>query len=304
MAKRKSNNPYKYFDSKRNRWVLYRDARGRTVSKDYTGRLYKAINGKLFSVGMAREGKTHLPKHGKRTEENKKYQESRFKEPVEHVPITGQPTEQVNVSDLNLPRIDFSKTLPKTIEIEFTGAVDKYGNAIGVPVDPNKYEYSEEVELRTGYDNGYQVYFHQLFEKANKKGEELKEKTENMINVHFSYNLKWLSKKQIDKRVEAAKKVLDPNFENLLIEKYKKDFIDNFSNHLDPVDLFDLTYTVDSIPSEILFKALKVSRLDYLAYALDSVIDREGYEMIMDKVRFIVKEIKTLSQKKSAKAEK
>lgn len=137
-----------------------------------------------------------------------------------------------------------------------------------------------------------------ILKRANERGEEIKEETNGVLSPKFSLNLQRLDIDQLTKRVEAAIKVLDPDYITKYAIQEKINFVDNFSNHIEIGDkiIKDLFTEVQKIDNYLFVKFLKISGLNYLSYALESIIDKEGYDMIRTFMKSMTKTLRKINK--------
>lgn len=72
---------------------------------------------------------------------------------------------------------------------------------------------------------------------------------------------------------------------------YKLDFISNFANHVQGDDFARFVDAVARMNNLDFLKLIKDKHIDFLAYALDSIIDRHGFEQILSDIRYLTDRI-------------
>lgn len=125
-----------------------------------------------------------------------------------------------------------------------------------------------------------------LFREANKKIAQIEEDFGIQLGKGFhlypSDNLDRLQKK-IDKALE----ITDDEYLDKLAATYKFDFISNFANHVEGEDFEEFVAAVTALDDLTFLKTLQKYKIDYLAYALDSILTNEKYEGILESVRVV-----------------
>lgn len=154
----------------------------------------------------------------------------------------------------------------------------------------SKYAFIYELQLKHGLDREKQEEINKLFMEANKKLEEIK--IEYGITLGTDFQLfKSNTMEQINKKINAAKEVLNSNYLELKAKQYKIDYISDFALLLDEKDAEEFQSAMDLVTDTQFLAILKETGLDYIVYAWDSLIDTFGYEYLWGKVRVIINTI-------------
>lgn len=283
----------------------YRDERGRFVSKDYVGKTYISRNKgeKLEFVGMK------VPKAittGRKSQGV--YAADRAGMEVQKETFNPRRTKTVIDIDNSTKTEELVLHEPFTGNKTTTDFIEKTGSKKWAnPTDDSTYEkkstdesfeFSYAARQKHGYTMEQQKEWFDIFKAANKRLEEINDllgiggKGRPSLGVEFSYNMN-IEKELMARRLASAEKVLSDSYIEELAEQYKKDFIENFSQHLAPEDFSALQKAVNSLTDFQFLQLLKNTSLDHLSYALDSVIDTFGYNKILDEVNFIISKIES-----------
>lgn len=167
-----------------------------------------------------------------------------------------------------------------------TRAIDEYNQKI--------YQESKERAAKDDtqivYDEKEQASVVDLFEEANKQMADWEE--EYGITVGRGFHLyKSDTLESLEKKVERALEVTNDDYLKRLALSYKLDFISNFANHVQGDDFARFVDAVARMNNLDFLKLIKDKHIDFLAYALDSIIDRHGFEQILSDIRYLTDRI-------------
>jgi len=304
------------------RWS-YTDEKGRFVSKNYEGKVYKNVDGKRIFIGYKVPSASFAKQNIKEINSRRK------------------------IDDYHEP---YSKTENKTVFVDNSDdwRLRDYSNApIKEKSSDEKFVFSYNLQKKFGITKDQQRKIYELFKEANQKGEEYRELTDDLIGAKFSYNLDSISSfTQLEKRIKSAKNVLSDSYLSDLAKKYKTDFKTNFSNLLDkstvikvsesgyepvseeeykkylmenfpdrsikeiyemmekgtPLNVYgkdgNIEFTiknitdaifdeVDSLTDVEFLSLLKRTKNDMISYALESIMDTYGYESVINELLYI-----------------
>lgn len=194
---------------KSNGRASFRNERGQFVSNDYHGKIYKHVNGEKIFVGYS------VPKQ--RHSRGKNQFVEKVKTTNEGTPFSAGGNRTVFVKDL--PNWQDTQNAQKPAKIKSTDT---------------HFEYSYAVQKRWGIDREQQKQIWELLRQANQIGAEYSELTDSVYNAKFSYNLESAdSFSQLEKRIQAAQRVISGEYFETIANKYKMEFKEAFSNILD-----------------------------------------------------------------------
>ena len=91
----------------------------------------------------------------------------------------------------------------------------------------------------------------------------------------------------MQKKIDKALEITDDEYLNKLAATYKFDFISNFANHVEGEDFDEFVEAITALDDLTFLKTLQKYKIDYLAYALDSILTNEKYEGILESVRVV-----------------
>lgn len=100
----------------------------------------------------------------------------------------------------------------------------------------------------------------------------------------------------IEKKIDKALEVTEEGYLEKLGMSYKLDFLSNFSMHVTGEDYDKFSAEVLKLDNKDFLRFLKDTKTDFLAYALDSIIDRHGYEQILSEIKYITKRLSEFSK--------
>lgn len=317
MAKsKKSGNT----NSEKTKRTYFRDEKGRFVSKEYRGKVYKWSANEKTYVGAK------VPQQ--RTSRGRNQYVERIKSDVSEKPFSAGGNKTIWVDDL--PNWQDAEISQKPAKLKSTD---------------DHFEYSYAVQKRWGINRETQKEIWEILRQANQIGAEYNELTDSVYNAKFSYNLE--SAETFDrliKRIETAKKVISGEYFENIANKYKQEFKDAFSNVIDkstmvervkqgyktvseeeyksalqkahpqlsddeintlmeegtPVgnirNITDVVFEdIDQLSDAGFFQLLRKTGNESLAYALDSIINTFGYEAIISELLYVgnlVRELK------------
>lgn len=194
---------------KNNVRILFRNEKGQFVSNDYHGKIYKHVNGEKIFVGYNVPQQRHSRGKNQFVEKVKTNNEGK--------PFSAGGNRTVFVKDL--PNWQDTQAAQKPAKIVSTDT---------------HFEYSYAVQKRWGIDREQQKQIWELLRKANQIGAEYSELTDSVYNAKFSYNLESVdSFSQLERRIQAAQRVISGEYFDTIASKYKSDFKESFSNILD-----------------------------------------------------------------------
>lgn len=217
----------------------------------------------------------------KRKGQSEYFRERQFREPIEHEPFTGsKTTSKLHIVD----KEEFRRRLTNSLRETEEKITTKVSTA-------EKFEYSEVAEKRLGLTKSEQKLLYNIFKKANEEGENLGKLTDDLIKPRFSLRLDTIrNNEQLKNRIAAAEEVLSGDYLENIAKQYKQDFIQNFEFHLE-TDLYNkLKDKLEDMDDLDFLNYIKNNRVDYLAYALDSLITDYGYDLIAGEVRRIIRD--------------
>lgn len=187
----------------------FRNERGQFVSNDYHGKIYKHVNGEKIFVGYSVPQQRHSRGKNQFVEKVKTTNEGK--------PFSAGGNRTVFVKDL--PNWQDTQNAQKPAKIKSTDT---------------HFEYSYAVQKRWGIDKEQQKQIWELLRQANQIGAEYSELTDSVYNAKFSYNLESAdSFSQLERRIQAAQRVISGEYFDTIATKYKEDFKEAFSNILD-----------------------------------------------------------------------
>lgn len=208
MAKSKKSGRKSNGNGKRNYWS-YVGENNRFVPKDYKGKVYRYVNGKKIFVGYS------VPEQ--RTSRGKNQFVEKIKSDNTNRPFSAGGNATVFVKDL--PNWQDKQATQKPAKIKSTD---------------DHFEYSYAVQKRWGISREQQKQIWEILRKANQIGAEYSELTDSVYNAKFSYNLESAdSFSQLERRIQAAQRVISGEYFETIASKYKSDFKESFSNILD-----------------------------------------------------------------------
>lgn len=188
---------------------LFRNERGQFVSNDYHGKIYKHVNGEKIFVGYSVPQQRHSRGKNQFVEKVKTTNEGK--------PFSAGGNKTVFVKDL--PNWQDTQNTQKPAKIKSTDT---------------HFEYSYTVQKRWGIDKEQQKQIWEILRQANQIGAEYSELTDSVYNAKFSYNLESAdSFSQLERRIQAAQRVISGEYFDTIASKYKADFKEAFSNILD-----------------------------------------------------------------------
>lgn len=194
---------------RKNERSSFRNEKGQFVSNDYRGKVYKHSNGNKIYVG------NKVPEQRKSRGVNQFVE--RVKGTIENKPFSAGGNRTVFVKDL--PNWQDTQATQKPAKIVSTDT---------------HFEYSYAVQKRWGIGREQQKEIWELLRQANQIGAEYKELTDSVYNAKFSYNLESAdSFSQLERRIQAAQRVISGEYFETIASKYKSDFKESFSNILD-----------------------------------------------------------------------
>lgn len=297
---------------KSNGRALFRDEKGRFVSNDYHGKIYKHVNGEKIFVGYSVPAQRHSRGKNQFVEKVKTNNEG--------TPFSAGGNRTVFVKDL--PNWQDTQNAQKPAKIKSTDT---------------HFEYSYAVQKRWGIDREQQKQIWELLRQANQIGAEYSELTDSVYNAKFSYNLESAdSFSQLERRIQAAQRVISGEYFETIASKYKTEFKEAFSNILDrstmvmrsrsgyenvseqeyrealqqayptlnekqinelmekgtPVgnirNITDVVFEdIDELSDAAFFQLLRKTGNESLAYALDSIINTFGYEAVINELLYV-----------------
>lgn len=194
---------------RKNERSSFRNEKGQFVSNNYHGKVYKHSNGNKIYVG------TKVPEQRKSRGVNQFVE--RVKGTIENKPFSAGGNRTVFVKDL--PNWQDTQATQKPAKIISTDT---------------HFEYSYAVQKRWGIGREQQKEIWELLRQANQIGAEYKELTDSVYNAKFSYNLESAeSFSQLERRIQAAQRVISGEYFDTIASKYKTEFKEAFSNILD-----------------------------------------------------------------------
>lgn len=194
---------------KSNERASFRNERGQFVSNDYHGKIFKHVNGEKIFVGYSVPQQRHSRGKNQFVE--------KVKTTNEGTPFSAGGNRTVFVKDL--PNWQDTQNAQKPAKIKSTDT---------------HFEYSYVVQKRWGIDREQQKQIWELLRQANQIGAEYSELTDSVYNAKFSYNLESANSfSQLEKRIQAAQRVISGEYFDTIASKYKKEFKEAFSNILD-----------------------------------------------------------------------
>lgn len=265
----------------------FRNARGRFVSKDYTGEKYLASGGHLVKYAMTKEERDAIYRAYYSEIAQKRAEELFEQKRQERIQYRAQRAEDFRQV---IERYEKQGEEPP----EFVTQLYKEYSADEAPMTREP-KYSNKLE-NLGVSKEEQKEIVALFEAANVALERIKEYTDDTVGKYFSLNLQNItSLEQLQRRLEAAVKVQSPDFLSDLGAKYKEDFLTNFNGIIEKRLYNQLEELVNELGNVQFLAFLKRQNQDYLAYALQSLINE-------DKMDYIIREVEGLID--AAKSEK
>lgn len=290
----------------------YRDEKGRFVSNDYKGAVYKHVDGKKLYLGQS------VPQQ--RTSRGRNQTVEKIRSNLVDKPFSAGGNRTVFVKDL--PNYQDIKRAQKPITPKSTD---------------DHFEFSYTVQRKWGLDREEQHKIWEILREANRIGAEYKELTDSVYNAKFSYNLE--SAETFDKlykRIETAQRVINGEYFETLASRYKSEFKEAFSNILDkstmvmrqrsgyeaisqeeyfkalkdeypnksndeirklmsegtPVgnirSITDVVFEdIDELSDAAFFQLLRKTGNESIAYALDSIINTFGYEQVINELLYV-----------------
>lgn len=194
---------------RRNERSSFRNEKGQFVSNEYRGKVYKYSNGNRLYVG------TKVPEQRKSRGVNQFVE--RLKGSIDNKPFSAGGNRTVFVKDL--PNWQDKQNAQKPVKIKSTDT---------------HFEYSYAAQKKWGLDRNQQKQIWEILREANQIGAEYKELTDGVYDAHFSYNLDSAETfTRLEKRIQAAKRVISGEYFEEIAAKYKQDFKESFSNMLD-----------------------------------------------------------------------
>lgn len=258
--------------TKSNRRASFRNEKGQFVSNNYHGKIYKHVNGEKIFVGFSVPQQRHS--RGK----------NQFVERVKTI-NEGKPFSAGG------NRTVFVKDLPNWQDIQKTQKPAK------IKSTDTHFEYSYIVQKRWGIDKEQQKAIWEILRQANQIGAEYRELTDGVYDAHFSYNLESAETfTRLEKRIQAAQRVISGEYFEEIATKYKQDFKESFSNMLDKSTMI---VKVDSGYMEIsekqYFNALK-KEYPNLSKKEIEILMEEGTEVdLLDKKGKFIGRIKNIT---------
>ena len=189
--------------------VIFRDEKGQFVSQSYRGKVFAYKDGeKIFVGNKAPQQRTSRGKN--------------------------QFVEKINPDSTNRPfsaggnKTVFVKDLPNWQDRQETQKPAKPKST------DDHFEFSYAVQKKWGIDREQQKKIWETLRQANQIGAEYKELTDSVYNAKFSYNLESAdSFSQLERRIQAAQRVISGEYFETIATKYKTEFKEAFSNVID-----------------------------------------------------------------------
>lgn len=281
------------------RKIQPRDSKGRFRKADYEGNLFIHVDHKRIqikggnSILLDRKPKSDKPEdlddwlRRRRYQEQHKYYREARKAQLElqlsnDLRNIDAPTKSIYLSSDDVHKSWREKL--KEFEAKNEGKklhIDEYNPKI----EREAYKKAANKDF-LDYDEKQHKGIIALFTEANEKIAQIEEDFGIQIGKGFhiypSDNLDRLQKK-IDKALE----ITDDEYLNKLAATYKFDFISNFANHVEGEDFEEFVAAVTALDDLTFLKTLQKYKIDYLAYALDSILTNEKYEGILESIRVV-----------------
>ena len=208
MAKSKKNGRKSNENKKRNYWS-YVGENNKFVPKGYKGKVYKYVDGQKIFVGYS------VPQQ--RTSRGKNQFVEKIKSESTNRPFSAGGNKTVFVKDL--PNWQDRQEVQKPAKLKSTD---------------DHFEFSYAVQKKWGIDREQQKKIWETLRQANQIGAEYKELTDSVYNAKFSYNLEAAeSFSQLERRIQAAQRVISGEYFETIATKYKTEFKEAFSNVID-----------------------------------------------------------------------
>lgn len=160
------------------------------------------------------------------------------------------------------------------------------------PEQKDKFKVSKRF-LKEGLDEETQKKIYDTFVQANKKGNAISITTQGLIHPRFSLRFGGVSKEQLIRRLEAARKVLADNYLKKLAEQERDRFLENLRDWFELPEFEVFKEIVEHTNEEEFLNFLKDSDWQYLSYAIDSIATQEGYTVAANKLRNMIADYAT-----------
>ena len=189
--------------------VIFRNEKGQFVSQSYRGKVFTYKDGEKIFVG------NKAPQQ--RTSRGKNQFVEKIKSESENKPFSAGGNKPVFVKDL--PNWQDRQESQKPAKLKSTD---------------DHFEFSYAVQKKWGIDREQQKKIWETLRQANQIGAEYKELTDSVYNAKFSYNLESAeSFSQLERRIQAAQRVISGEYFETIASKYKTEFKEAFSNVID-----------------------------------------------------------------------
>lgn len=189
--------------------VIFRNEKGQFVSQSYRGKVFTYKDGEKIFVG------NKAPQQ--RTSRGKNQFVEKIKSESTNRPFSAGGNKTVFVKDL--PNWQDRQETQKPAKPKSTD---------------DHFEFSYAVQKKWGIDREQQKKIWETLRQANQIGAEYKELTDSVYNAKFSYNLESAdSFSQLERRIQAAQRVISGEYFETIATKYKTEFKEAFSNVID-----------------------------------------------------------------------
>lgn len=189
--------------------VIFRNEKGQFVSQSYRGKVFTYKDGEKIFVG------NKAPQQ--RTSRGRNQFVEKIKSESTNRPFSAGGNKTVFVKDL--PNWQDRQETQKPAKPKSTD---------------DHFEFSYAVQKKWGIDREQQKKIWETLRQANQIGAEYKELTDSVYNAKFSYNLESAdSFSQLERRIQAAQRVISGEYFETIATKYKTEFKEAFSNVID-----------------------------------------------------------------------
>lgn len=286
--------------------IQYRDSKGHFRNpSNYDGDLYTHVDGikvKVKSAGEGRLDKRQVRKATQKQRESESWQkksdaneifreeERRKREEEDKVKSSHGLTTATFIGAEEAHKLKLQKEKKEE-------TYRKKGNEIIRTTDSyNQSLYQQSKKLaetnpnQTVYNETEQANIVNLFIEANNTMVDWEENYG--ITVGRGFHLyKSDTVESIEKKIDRALEVTGEEYLQKLALSYKLDFISNFANHVQGEDFARFVDGVTKMDNLDFLKLIKDKHIDFLAYALDSIVDRHGFEQILADINYLTDRI-------------
>lgn len=309
-----------------NKWQ-FTDEKGRFVSHDYQGAVYRKIDGKrqLVSVsGIPKRAARQYVENQKPKEERKSVRksEARFRPSPDgdkEAATDGEFSQHGFNTFTASESSDISQSAPHTFisgdDSDDGLSLDEFMKKERRAIELKKGKaYKAEFKVNTKlllynskvFSEGNQKEYYDILKSANEKGEEIATLTAGLVEPVFSLKIP-SSPDAFSARLDAALEVLETeplDYVDKLAEQYYNDFKDNFKDILKPEDYKKFSKILSKLNSQELFNLLQKYSFSDLAYRLGSEISDYGYETAISEVKALNTEMKSYINRREKIKEK